>query len=295
MKIIECIPNFSEGKDGDKIQQIVEAVSKTDGVKVLDFTMDGDHDRSVITFIGKPEDVLRGADAACEKALELIDMRTQCGVHPCIGAVDVVPFVPLTGATMADAVEIAHRFGHAFAQKHHIPVFFYGEASLNPERKILSSIRKGQYEGLEEKLKDPSWKPDAGPAHFNPQCGATSVGARKPLIAFNINLDSNNLDVAREIAREIRESSGGMKKVQAIGIPLESRGIVQVSMNLTDYEVTSVKTVFDAVRTKANVSGINILESELIGLIPRRAIEETTAEYLKLESFGPEKILENHF
>jgi glutamate formiminotransferase len=295
MKIIECIPNFSEGKDGDKIQKIVEAVSKTNGVKVLDFTMDRDHDRSVITFIGRPEDVLRGADAAGEKALELIDMRTQCGVHPCIGAVDVVPFVPLKGATMADAVGIAHRFGHAFGEKHHIPVFFYGEASLNPERKILSSIRKGQYEGLEEKLRDPSWKPDAGPAHFNPKCGATSVGARKPLIAFNVNLETKNLDVAKEIAREIRESSGGLKNVQAIGIPLESREIVQVSMNLTDYEVTSVKTVFDAVRKKAKVSGIDVLESELIGLIPRKAIKDTTAEYLKLTGFGPEKILENHF
>jgi glutamate formiminotransferase len=295
MKIIECIPNFSEGKDGDKIQNIVDAVSKTEGVKVLDFTMDPDHDRSVITFIGSPEDVLRGADAACEKALELIDMRTQCGVHPCIGAVDVVPFVPLKEATMADAVAIAHRFGHAFGEKHHLPIFFYGEASLNPERKILSAIRRGQYEGLEEKLKDPSWRPDAGPAHFNPKCGATSVGARKPLIAFNINLKTDNLDVAREIAREIRESSGGLKNVQAIGIPLESRKIVQVSMNLTDYEVTSVKTVFDAVRRKAKVSGIDVLESELIGLIPRRAMEDTTAEYLKLAGFGPEKILENHF
>ncbi|MBN2179939.1 MAG: glutamate formimidoyltransferase [Deltaproteobacteria bacterium] len=295
MKIIECIPNFSEGKDGDKIQNIVDAVSKIEGVKVLDFTMDPDHDRSVITFIGSPEDVLRGAEAACEKALELIDMRTQCGVHPCIGAVDVVPFVPLKGATMADAVGIAHRFGHAFGEKHYLPIFFYGEASLNPERKILSAIRRGQYEGLEEKLKDPSWRPDAGPAHFNPKCGATSVGARKPLIAFNINLDSNNLAVAREIAKEIRESSGGLKNVQAIGIPLESRKIVQVSMNLTDYEVTSVKTVFDAARRKAKVSGIDVLESELIGLIPRRAMEDTTAEYLKLVGFGPEKILENHF
>jgi glutamate formiminotransferase len=295
MKIIECIPNFSEGKDAYKIQKIVEAVSKTEGVKVLDFTMDRDHDRSVITFIGRPEDVLRGADAACGKALDLIDMRTQCGVHPCIGAVDVVPFVPLKGATMADAVMIAHRFGHAFGEKHHIPVFFYGEASLNPERKMLSAIRRGQYEGLGEKLKDPSWKPDAGPSHFNPKCGATSVGARKPLIAFNINLDSNNLAVAREIAREIRESSGGLKNVQAIGIPLESREIVQVSMNLTDYEVTSVKTVFDAVRNKAKASGIDVLESELIGLIPRRAIEDTTAQYLKLAGFGPEKVLENHF
>ncbi|MEA3470948.1 MAG: glutamate formimidoyltransferase [Thermodesulfobacteriota bacterium] len=295
MKMIECIPNFSEGRDGDKINKIIEAASKTEGVKVLDFTMDRDHNRSVITFIGSPEDVIRGADATCEKALELIDMRIQSGVHPRIGAADVVPFVPLKGATMTDAVGIAHRFGHAFGEKHHIPVFFYGEASLNPKRKILSSIRKGQYEGLEEKLKDPSWKPDAGPAHFNPKSGATSVGARKPLIAFNINLETKNLDAAREIAKEIRESSGGLKNVQAIGIPLESREIVQVSMNLTDYKVTSVKTVFDAVRKKAEASGIDVLESELIGLIPRAAIEDTTAEYLKLVDFGPEKILENHF
>ncbi len=295
MKIIECIPNFSEGKDGAKVQKIVDAVAKTEGVKVLDFTMDPDHNRSVVTFIGSPEDVLQGADAACSEALELIDMKIHCGVHPCIGAVDVVPFVPLKGATMKDAVAIAHRFGHAFGEKHHLPVFFYGEASINPERRLLSSIRRGQYAGLEEKLKDPSWRPDAGPDCFNPKCGATSVGARKPLIAFNINLKTNNLDVAREIAKEIRESSGGLKNVQAIGISLESRGIVQVSMNLTDYEVTSVRTVFDAVRKSAEASRIDVLESELIGLIPQKAIEDTTAEYLRLAGFGPEKILENHF
>jgi glutamate formiminotransferase len=256
--------------------------------------MDRDHNRSVLTFIGTPEEALDGATAACDRAVELIDMREHHGCHPRIGAVDVVPFVPLEGARMADAVETAHRFGRAFARKHDIPVYFYGEASLSGERKRLADIRRGQYEALEDRMADPAWRPDAGPARFNPRLGATAVGARRPLIAFNINLDSNNIRLAREIARSIRHSSGGLSHVQALGVMLESRGIAQVSMNLSDYEVTPLSTVFDAVRKKAAEEGVDILESELIGLIPRAALEGITLDQIKLVDFSEERIIESH-
>ncbi|MBW2631848.1 MAG: glutamate formimidoyltransferase [Deltaproteobacteria bacterium] len=294
MKIIECIPNFSEGRNPEIVESIVDAAVRTEGVKVLDFSMDRDHNRSVLTFIGSPEATLRGAIAACDRAADLIDMRKHSGVHPRIGAVDVVPFVPLEDANMSDAVETAHKFGHTFGRKNNVPIYFYGEATLGHERKRLADIRRGQYEGLRDKMSDPAWVPDAGPSRFNPRLGVTAVGARKPLIAFNINLNSNDIELARDIARSIRYSSGGLKHVQAIGILLESRNIAQVSMNLTDYETTSIRTVFDAVRRKASERGADILESELIGLIPRAALEGTTADHLKLLDFSEKRILESH-
>ena len=294
MKIIECIPNFSEGKDPDIVAAIADAASQVEGVKVLNFSMDGDHNRSVLTFIGSPETVLRGANAACDMAAQRIDMRGHHGCHPRIGAVDVVPFVPLAGAQMADAVETAHRFGHAFARNHGVPVYFYGEAALSRDRKRLADIRRGQYEALEDKIDALAWRPDAGPVRINPRLGATAVGARKPLIAFNINLDSNNINLAREIAKAIRHSSGGLEHVQAIGVFLESRDIAQVSMNLTDYETTSIRTVFDAVSKKAAEHGVDILESELIGLLPRAALEGITPNQIKLLDFCEDKIIEYH-
>ncbi|MBE9545964.1 MAG: glutamate formimidoyltransferase [Proteobacteria bacterium] len=294
MKIIECVPNFSEGRDKDKVASIVEAASGVSGVKVIDFSMDSDHNRSVLTIIGTPEDVERGAAAACDRALKLIDMRKHSGIHPRIGAVDVVPFVPIRGADMKEAVEAAHRFGRAFGERNNIPVYFYGEAALDPKRRELSDIRRGGYEGLSEKMKDPLWIPDAGPAIFSPRGGAVSVGARNPLIAFNINLDTNDLDVAKTIAKSVRYSSGGLKYVKAISIPLKSRHIVQVSMNLANYKETSVKKVFDTVKEKASEHGVEILESELIGLIPEAALEDVTTDYLKLSDFSPERIIETH-
>ncbi len=296
MKIIECIPNFSEGNNPEIVESIVDAAVRTEGVKVLDFSMDRDHNRSVLTFIGSPEATLRGAIAACGRAADLIDMRKHSGVHPRIGAVDVVPFVPLKGANMPDAVETAHRFGHIFGRKNNVPIYFYGEAVLDKKRKKLADIRRGEYEGLRDKMSDPAWAPDISPdgSGFNPRLGATAVGARKPLIAFNINLNSNDIELARNIARSIRYSSGGLKHVQAIGILLESRNIAQVSMNLTDYETTSIRTVFDTVRRKAREHGADILESELIGLIPKAALEGTAANHLKLMDFSEERIIESH-
>jgi len=294
MKIIECIPNFSEGRDPGVIAAIADAAAEIPGVRVLDFSRDCDHNRSVLTFIGTPEAALNGAIAACDKAAVLIDMEGHRGCHPRIGAVDVVPFVPLEDARMPDAVETAHRFGHTFARRHDVPVYFYGEAALSEKRKKLADIRRGQYEALGDKMDDPIWRPDAGPERFNPRLGATAVGARKPLIAFNINLDSDDIELARTIARSIRHSSGGLPHVQALGVILESRNIAQVSMNLADYEVTSVRTVFDAVKQKAAEGGVDILESELIGLIPRAALEGITSDQIKLVDFSEERVIEIH-
>ncbi|MCD6153414.1 MAG: glutamate formimidoyltransferase [Syntrophobacterales bacterium] len=294
MKILECIPNFSEGKNRDTINKIVEELRRVNGVNLLDFSMDQDHNRSVITFIGTPEDVERGASAASDKALELIDMRKHSGVHPRNGAVDVVPFVPIKGVDMDEAIAVAHRFGRAFAERNNVPVYFYGGAALNPSRKGLPFIRKGGYETLKDKINDPLWLPDAGPAVFNPRSGATAVGARNPLIAFNINLDTDSIDIAGRIAKSIRQSSGGLKHVQAMGVLLKSRNIVQVSMNLTNYKETSIRRVFDTVKEKAREFGVDILESELIGLLPRNALEGVTANYLQLRDFREEKIIETH-
>jgi glutamate formiminotransferase len=294
MKILECIPNFSEGKSRDTLEHIVEALHPIDGVKILDYSMDPDHHRSVITFIGTPEDVERAAAAACDKAVELIDMQEHAGVHPRNGAVDVVPFVPIQDMDMSEAVEVAHRFGRAFAERNNVPVYFYAEAALNPARIRLPFLRTGGYEMLKEKIHDPLWIPDAGPVIFNPRSGATAVGARIPLIAFNINLDTDDIAIAKTIARSIRQSSGGLNCVQAMGVPLKSRNIVQVSMNLTNYKETSIRTVFDAVKEKAAAFGIGILESELIGCLPRDAMEGITPNYCLLCDFSEERIIETH-
>jgi glutamate formiminotransferase len=295
VKIIECVPNFSEGRDRNKGQALVDAVTAVKEIKLLDFCMDEDHHRSVLTFIGSPGAVKDACLAACRKALEVIDMCEHAGVHPRIGAVDVVPFIPLGDADMSDAVRIAHDFGYEFSQQSQVPVYFYGEAALAPWKRELSHIRKGGYEALREHFQDPKWRPDAGPNLFNQCAGATAVGARVPLIAFNINLNSDNLQLAQSIAKMIRYSSGGLPHVKAIGIFLKSRRLAQVSMNLTDYRVTSLRTVFDRVREEAGRRDTDILESELIGLIPKAAIVDTTADYLKLREFSDTKILESHF
>ena len=221
-------------------------------------------------------------------------MREQRGVHPRIGAVDVVPFIPLKNAVMADAVRTAHRFGRAFAQRNGLPVYFYGEAALVEERRELPHVRKGGYEALRKRMEDPRWAPDAGPLVLNERSGATAVGARDFLVAYNINLASADLETARKIAETIRFSSGGMKHVKAIGVPLKSRGIVQVSMNLTNFRETPVKAVFDRVRAEASRCGVQVLESELIGLIPEEALMNVTPQYLMLRDFSEDRIIERH-
>lgn len=294
MKILECVPNFSESADERVLSSIADALTSVKGVRLLDVCRDPDHNRTVFTFIGGPGAVERGAAAACDKALGAIDMCRHRGVHPRIGAVDVVPFVPISGLGMQDAVEAAHRFGRAFAERNRVPVYFYGEAALRPERKELSHIRRGGYEGLEKKLSDPKWVPDAGPALFDPCKGATAVGARGPLIAYNINLRTGDLTVARKIAGEIRQSAGGLRSVKAIGVPLKSRGIVQVSMNLTNYRETSLEQVFRLVAEKARKEGVEVLESEIVGLVPAGAMKGITPAHLKLFNFSDSLIIESH-
>jgi glutamate formiminotransferase len=294
MKILECVPNFSEGQDNKKIDAIARVLQGVAGVRLLDICTDADHNRTVFTFVGSPEDIEKGAAAACDKALEVIDMREQQGVHPRIGAVDVVPFIPLKNAVMADAVGTAHRFGRAFAERNSLPVYFYGEAALVEERRELPHIRKGGYEALQKRMEDPRWVPDAGSHNLNERSGATAVGARDFLVAYNINLVSANLDAARKIAETVRFSSGGMKHVKAIGVLLKSRQIAQVSMNLTNFLETPVKEVFDRVKAEAARLGVQVLESELIGLIPEEALKDVTPQYLMLRDFSEDRIIERH-
>ncbi|MBN1545984.1 MAG: glutamate formimidoyltransferase [Syntrophaceae bacterium] len=295
MKIIECVPNFSEGRNAETVDALVRAVRAIPGVKLLDASADPDHNRCVLTFIGKPDLIVDAAMAAAEEALQRIDLSSHKGVHPRIGAVDVVPFIPFGDASMSDAVVMAHRFGQLYANKTNVPVYFYGEAALKPERRQLPDIRRGGYEGLEKKLRDPNWLPDAGKPVFQPRWGATAVGARIPLIAYNINLNSTDLELARQIACSVRESSGGFSAVKAIGLFLKSRNQVQVSMNLTDYRQTSLRQVYDFITASARDHGVEIDCSELIGLLPREALADVTPEYLKLEGFSEERIIETHF
>lgn len=294
MKIVECVPNFSEGRDAGKMAAIAAAIESVPGVRLADYSGDADHHRSVFTFLGKPEEVLKAALAASEKALKLIDMRQQSGVHPRLGAVDVVPFIPLGGTKMKEAVALAHLFGRQFAERFSVPVYFYGLAALTPHRKELADIRRGGYEALKQRMGEPGNLPDVGGSAFNERSGATVVGARPPLVAYNVNLDSDDLVLAQHIASRIREKNGGFKNVRAIGVLLKSRGVAQVSMNFTDCRETPLKIVFDRIRELATQGGADIMESELIGLMPSCALAGTTPEYLKLKDFSERRLLETH-
>ncbi|OGP88633.1 MAG: glutamate formimidoyltransferase [Deltaproteobacteria bacterium RBG_19FT_COMBO_43_11] len=294
MKIIECVPNFSEGCDKKKIAAIAKVFKSHSGVRLIDFSGDTDHNRSVFTFLGKPADILEAALAACGKALELIDMRKQSGVHPRLGAVDVVPFIPLGKTNMKDAVAIAHLFGGQLCERFGVPVYFYGDAAIMPGRKELADVRRGGYEALKSKMINPADAPDVGKPVFNARAGATAVGARELLVAYNINLDCADLRLAQKIASQIREKGGGLKHVRAIGVILKSRGIAQVSINLTNCKETPLKAIYDEVKTLAAERDIEILESELIGLIPKCAFAGTTSKYLKLKDFDKQRLLETH-
>ncbi len=288
------MPNVSEGRDRRAVERLAEAVRATPGVRLVDIHMDPDHHRAVFTFLGAPGNVERAALSLAAAVAGSVDMRTHHGIHPRLGALDVLPFVPLRALTVAEAVEIARRVGETIALAHDLPVYFYGAAATSPARRLLPAIRAGEYEGLPEKLSDPAWRPDAGPARFNPRLGATAVGAREPLVAFNVWLDSSDAQVARAIARAVRESSGGLPGVQAMGVPLARRGLVQVSMNLLDYRRTSLARAFDAVQAEAARRGVAIRRGELVGLAPRAAFEGRAPESVGLADFTPTKYLEAH-
>lgn len=293
-KLVECVPNFSEGRDRAKVEAIAEAIGSAPGAAVLDIELDADHNRSVITFAAPPETVVEAALNGIGKAVELIDLNQHTGVHPRIGAADVVPFVPLAGVSMEDCVKLAEKAAEGMWKRFGVPAYFYEAAARREDRRGLENIRRGQFEGLREAVKsDPERAPDVGGPELHPTAGATVTGARKFLIAYNINLDSPDLDLAKRIARTIRTSSGGMTCVKAMGVILESRGIAQVSMNLTDFETTPVHAVYERVRDLAAGQGVSIAGSEIIGLIPKRALEMTAEHFLKVEGFRPSMVLEN--
>ena len=292
--LVECVPNFSEGRDPAKIHAILAAIREVPGVFILAHESDTDHNRSVITLAGAPEPVAEAAVRAVGKAAEIIDLTRQTGAHPRIGATDVVPFIPVHGVTIDDCVALAGKAAQEIWQRYRIPVYLYEAAARRPERTNLEKIRKGQFEGLrDEVLTNPDRAPDIGEPRLHPTAGATVVGARKFLIAYNINLDTPDVEIAKKIAKTIRFSSGGMPCVKAMGVDLRARNLAQVSMNLTDFEQTPVHVVFEAVKREAARYGAGIVGSEIVGLIPRRAIEMTADAYLKVENFSPAQVFEN--
>jgi glutamate formiminotransferase len=292
MSLVECIPNVSEGRRDEVLAACVEAVRRT-GVQLLNVHSDPSHNRSVLSFAGRPDALMTAVLALVEQAVTSIDLRRHQGVHPRVGAVDVVPFVPLHDTPMTAAVALARQVGAEVARQFGIPVFLYAEAATSPDRRRLERIRRGQFEGLATRLREPIWQPDYGPAVPHPAAGATVVGARGPLIAYNVNLATDDVSVAREIARAVRESSGGLPHVKAMGVLLAHRGLAQISMNLTDYRQTSLQTVFARVSAEAARLRTDVLESEIIGLVPEAALTPTSASDLKIANFGGHLILEH--
>lgn len=292
-RLITCVPNFSEGRDPSTIHALINAVQSVPGVRLLDRTSDVDHHRTVLTFAGEPDAVGEAALRAIRLATTLIDLRRHDGVHPRVGATDVVPFVPVHGVTMDDCVRLARRIGQQVGSDLGIPVFLYERAASRPERVPLESIRRGGPRGLASRMEtDPAWIPDYGPPHLHETAGAIVIGARPPLIAFNVNLKSGDVSTAQAIAKTVRQSNGGLPCVKAIGVPLPSRGLVQVSMNLTDYHVTSLFAAFQAVSREAAKRAVELAGSELIGLVPQEAWDRAAAASLQLEGFDRGQILE---
>lgn len=293
-KIIECVPNFSEGRDLKKLEQILDCFRGKEGVKLLDYSSDQDHNRSVVTVIGEPEALRDAMVEAIGKAVELIDMTKHQGQHPRMGCVDVVPFIPIRNATVEDADRVAKETAAAAAERFGQPFFLYEKSATAPHRENLAEIRRGQFEGMAEKMLDQEkWKPDFGPATIHPTGGVTAIGARMPLIAYNINLDTDNLEIANKIAKAIRHISGGFRYCKAMGVMLEDRGIAQVSMNLTDYTKTPVYRVFETVKMEAHRYGVNILDSEVVGLVPQEALIDCASYYLQFGDFRNTQVLEN--
>jgi glutamate formiminotransferase len=291
--LIECIPNVSEGRRPDVVAGMADAIRAVPGVRLLDFSSDVSHNRSVFTLVGTAAPLEQAVLALFERAVASVDLRTHSGEHPRVGAVDVVPFVPIEGVTMTDCIALAKKVGAAIAERFKVPVYLYEEASANPARKNLEDIRRGEFEGLAAKMASEGWAPDYGLAAPHPSAGASVVGARMPLIAYNINLATDRLDVAKKIAAAIRQSSGGFRYVKAAGFTLEDRGIVQVSMNLTNYEKTPIFRVFEAVKREAERYGVSILESEIVGLVPSAALNAAAEFYLQIEGFKRDQVLEN--
>jgi glutamate formiminotransferase / 5-formyltetrahydrofolate cyclo-ligase len=291
-KVLLCEPNISEGIDLHLVEEVINQVRSFSEIKILDISSDADHNRSVFTYLGEPQAVLNATQNMAAKALERIDMRTQHGSHPRMGAVDVVPFIPVRGMQIAEAVEISRQFGR-FIGSLGVPVYYYEDAALRPERQKLPDIRKGQYEALPAKMQDPVWAPDEGPAVFNPKSGALVTGVRFPLVALNVNLRTTDLSIAEQIAKSVRHINGGYRYVRAMGLALEDKGMVQVSMNLINYSKTPIPRVFEAIQAEVRRYGVSIAGAELVGPVPMDALEEVVKYYLQAHDFKMEQIIEN--
>lgn len=291
-RIVECVPNFSEGRNKEVIEAIVDEVRKVNGVKLLDYSPDEDHNRTVVTFVGDPENIKTAAFNLAKKASELIDMRVHKGGHPRMGATDVMPFIPVSDITMADCIEIAREVGKRIGEELGIPVYLYEDAASADYRKNLADVRKGQYEGFFEKIKQQEWKPDFGPGEMNEKSGATAVGARVPLVAFNVNLGTPNIEIADKIAKTVRFLGGGLRFVKAMGVKLEERNIVQVSMNLVNYEKTAMYRAYEMVKMEAQRYGVPVVGTEVIGLLPMKALIDCAEYYLQIEDFSIDQVLE---
>ncbi len=293
-RLIECVPNFSEGRDPAIVDAIVQAMSSVPGVYVLDREMDADHNRSVVTLAGEPEAVGESAILGAGKAMDLIDMTTHTGAHPRVGATDVVPFIPIKGVTLEDCVALARRVGNEIWKRYRIPIFFYEAAATRPDRVNLENVRRGQFEGLREELKkNHDRQPDIGEPKLHPTAGVTVVGARKFLIAYNVNLNTPEVSIANKIAKAIRFSSGGLRYVKSMGVGLKARNLAQVSINLTDYEQTPMHRVYEMVKREAARYGAMPVGSEIVGLVPKKAMEMAADYFLQLESFSPSQVFEN--
>ncbi len=293
MRLVECVPNFSDGQRREVIDSIADAIRKTSGVTLLDVESNPDHNRSVMSFVGEPGPVKEAALAASAKAVELIDLRTHKGEHPRMGAVDVVPFVPLSGIKMEECISLARSFAEEFAEKHQIPVYLYEEAATMPERHNLADVREGEFEGLRDKVgRDQSKKPDFGPEKIHPSAGATAVGAREILIAYNVNLGTRDIEIAKKIAHQLRAKDGGLAFVKALGFELKERGIVQVSMNLTNYRKSQVFKAYEMVKLFADRYGVPVVGSEIVGLAPMDSLVDSAEFYLRLENFSRDQVLE---
>lgn len=292
-KIVECVPNFSEGRNGKVIEKIADAF-RVDGVKLLDYSADVDHNRSVFTVAGEPTELAEAVINAVGVAKDNIDLTRQSGEHPRIGAADVVPFVPIKNVSVEETVELSRFVGQQIATRHGVPVYLYEKSATAANRVNLADIRKGQFEGLSEKMKAEEWKPDFGNPEPHPTAGATVVGCRPFLVAFNVNLDTPDVEIATKIARRVRFINGGLRFVKALGVKLNSRNVAQVTMNLTDYTKTPVYAAFETVRMEARRYGVNVIGTEIIGLIPQQALLDCVEYYLQIENFSSDKVLENN-
>ena len=291
-KIMECVPNFSEGRDLQKIDKIVAPFRGKQGVKLLDYSNDEDHNRLVVTVVGEPEPLRDAVLEAIGVAVELIDLNHHQGQHPRMGAVDVVPFIPIRNVTMEEAVALSKEVGKEVAKRYNLPVFLYEKSASAPHRENLAAVRKGEFEGMAEKIKQPEWHPDFGLAERHPTAGTVAIGARMPLVAYNINLNTPSLEIAHDIAKKIRFIGGGLRYCKAMGVELKDRGITQVSINMTDYTRTALYRAFELVRVEARRYGVSIVGSEIIGLVPMEALIDTASYYLGLENFSMEQVLE---